>query len=471
MTDELRDELRSYTLEWFDVDVSNRRPPHARVAVQTPDGEEVLGDFTGDGPVDAIFRAINTATKREARLREFRIDAVTRRQDALGEASVVLELSGPVGLRPGRLDRHHRGRRAGLRARALQRERKVSRASSSPSRPRPSSRRRRRSCRSCAPTAISAIAGRLRASGLSGSSRTSRRAPRRSRAYVGEVARPPAASCGPATCRGRTPRAREHERQQPAAIAREGAHRSEAVGRQPRRGGRVQAQDLPSRGDGRRVEVRRAPGAAVDVRRPPISRPEHPRRRRRSASTASRAAPPARRVRRTRRGGRSRGRRRRRAGARRSPRPSARAPAQLRDAARARAARAAGSPPGTRRTAGCRPAATSGAPARRAPRRRRRAPASARTAGPPGAPPVRAASHGRAPAATAASGLGAAPPAASTAATIEPADVPTNASHSRRSQPRASARPASSERSQASPRTPPPPSTRTSGRRVRVPRR
>ena len=68
------------------------------------------GDFTGDGPVDAIFRAINAATQREARLREFRIDAVTGGQDALGEASVVLELAGPVRLRPGRLDRHHRGR-------------------------------------------------------------------------------------------------------------------------------------------------------------------------------------------------------------------------------------------------------------------------------------------------------------------------------------------------------------------------
>jgi len=94
VTDELRDELRSYTLDWFDVDVSNRRPPHARVAVRTPAGEEVLGDFTGDGPVDAIFRAINAATRREAKLREFRIDAVTAGQDALGEASVVLELSG-----------------------------------------------------------------------------------------------------------------------------------------------------------------------------------------------------------------------------------------------------------------------------------------------------------------------------------------------------------------------------------------
>ena len=54
----------------------------------------VEGDFTGDGPVDAIFRAINAATRRDARLREFRIDAVTGGQDALGEASVVLELAG-----------------------------------------------------------------------------------------------------------------------------------------------------------------------------------------------------------------------------------------------------------------------------------------------------------------------------------------------------------------------------------------
>jgi 2-isopropylmalate synthase len=94
VTDELRSELSAYTLSWFDVEASSRRPPHATVELVTPEGETVRGDFTGDGPVDAIFRAINAATKREARLREFRIDSVTGGQDALGEASVVLELSG-----------------------------------------------------------------------------------------------------------------------------------------------------------------------------------------------------------------------------------------------------------------------------------------------------------------------------------------------------------------------------------------
>jgi 2-isopropylmalate synthase len=97
VTDELREELAGYQLEWFDVEASSRRPPHATVGVRTPAGDEVVGSFTGDGPVDAIFRAINAATGSDARLREFRVDAVTGGQDALGETSVVLELGGVTG--------------------------------------------------------------------------------------------------------------------------------------------------------------------------------------------------------------------------------------------------------------------------------------------------------------------------------------------------------------------------------------
>jgi 2-isopropylmalate synthase len=94
VTDELREEMETFHLEWFDVEASSRRPPHATVAVTLPDGETAEGSFTGDGPVDAIFRAINAATNVDARLREFRVDAVTGGQDALGEVSVVLELAG-----------------------------------------------------------------------------------------------------------------------------------------------------------------------------------------------------------------------------------------------------------------------------------------------------------------------------------------------------------------------------------------
>jgi 2-isopropylmalate synthase len=101
VTDELREERAAYTLQWFDVEASSRRPPHATVGVRTPAGDEVRGSFTGDGPIDAIFRAINAATGLDARLREFRVDAVTGGQDALGEVSVVVELGANAGERVG----------------------------------------------------------------------------------------------------------------------------------------------------------------------------------------------------------------------------------------------------------------------------------------------------------------------------------------------------------------------------------
>src|SRR5204863_7443075 len=101
VTDELREEVSGYQLEWFDVEAASRRPPHATVGVRTPEGEEVTGSFTGDGPVDAIFRAISAAAGVDPRLREFRVDAVTGGQDALGETSVVLEIGGGAALGQG----------------------------------------------------------------------------------------------------------------------------------------------------------------------------------------------------------------------------------------------------------------------------------------------------------------------------------------------------------------------------------
>jgi 2-isopropylmalate synthase len=117
VTDELREEIVGFQLEWFDVEASSRRPPHATVGVRTPDGAEAVGSFTGDGPVDAIFRAINAATGVDARLREFRVDAVTGGQDALGETSVVLEVAGVVGAGQGvSTDILEAGARAYIRA-------------------------------------------------------------------------------------------------------------------------------------------------------------------------------------------------------------------------------------------------------------------------------------------------------------------------------------------------------------------
>jgi 2-isopropylmalate synthase len=97
VTDELREEIAGYTLDWFEVDASSLRPPHARVSVTMPDGRTATGSFTGDGPIDATFQAINAATGTAPTLSEFTIGAVTEGQDALGEVSVVVELDGVTG--------------------------------------------------------------------------------------------------------------------------------------------------------------------------------------------------------------------------------------------------------------------------------------------------------------------------------------------------------------------------------------
>ncbi|HEV3320068.1 MAG TPA: 2-isopropylmalate synthase [Solirubrobacteraceae bacterium] len=97
VTDELREEIPGYALDWFEVEASSRRPPHARVSVTLPAGGAAEGSFTGDGPIDAVFRAINAAAGVEAQLGEFTIGAVTEGQDALGEVSVVVEVDGSSG--------------------------------------------------------------------------------------------------------------------------------------------------------------------------------------------------------------------------------------------------------------------------------------------------------------------------------------------------------------------------------------
>jgi 2-isopropylmalate synthase len=86
VTDELREDCRA-TRSSGSTSRPHRAPAARDGRRAPPDGDRGEGSFTGDGPVDAIFRAINAATGVDARLREFRVDAVTGGEDALGEVS------------------------------------------------------------------------------------------------------------------------------------------------------------------------------------------------------------------------------------------------------------------------------------------------------------------------------------------------------------------------------------------------
>ncbi len=107
VADELRTgDVGAFELESFEVHASSSGEPKASVAVLVPDsdasaeephGELKRGTSSGDGPIDAIFKAINAATGVDASLCEFRVNAVTEGQDALGEVSVVVEVAGHTG--------------------------------------------------------------------------------------------------------------------------------------------------------------------------------------------------------------------------------------------------------------------------------------------------------------------------------------------------------------------------------------
>ena len=62
--------------------------------MRLPRGETGEGSFTGDGPVEALFSALNAATGVEGRLREYHVSAVTAGRDALAEVTVLLEVGG-----------------------------------------------------------------------------------------------------------------------------------------------------------------------------------------------------------------------------------------------------------------------------------------------------------------------------------------------------------------------------------------
>jgi 2-isopropylmalate synthase len=94
VSEEIRETSQRYELAWFEVEAGSRRTPRARVGVTLPSGEEVVGELSGDGPIDSIFGAIQVAVDTDCELREFTVAAVTGGDDALGEVTVMLRAHG-----------------------------------------------------------------------------------------------------------------------------------------------------------------------------------------------------------------------------------------------------------------------------------------------------------------------------------------------------------------------------------------
>jgi len=95
-SDTMRQSAAAFELQSFDIEAGSDRSPFARVQIGMPDGSANAGSFTGDGPVEAFFSAINAATGHEGRLKEYYVSAVTAGRDALAEVTVLVELDGTL---------------------------------------------------------------------------------------------------------------------------------------------------------------------------------------------------------------------------------------------------------------------------------------------------------------------------------------------------------------------------------------
>jgi 2-isopropylmalate synthase len=86
--DEFHQPESGFALLGVHVSCGSPAIPTASVSMREPDGQVAAASATGNGPVDAIFNAVNKIARAEAELEEYLVHAVSGGIDALGEVTV-----------------------------------------------------------------------------------------------------------------------------------------------------------------------------------------------------------------------------------------------------------------------------------------------------------------------------------------------------------------------------------------------
>jgi 2-isopropylmalate synthase len=89
--EELADIPKVYTLADFHTTSGLSVTPTATVTVDVEGQGQVTDAATGDGPIDAVYRALDRITGMECELSDYSIHAVTGGKDAMGEVSLEIE--------------------------------------------------------------------------------------------------------------------------------------------------------------------------------------------------------------------------------------------------------------------------------------------------------------------------------------------------------------------------------------------
>jgi 2-isopropylmalate synthase len=90
VTEEVKKIPQIYTLEYLHISSGNKTIPTATVKLKT-DKKVIQEAACGDGPVDALCKAINRIVKRNPKLISYSLKAVTGGTEALGEVNVKIQ--------------------------------------------------------------------------------------------------------------------------------------------------------------------------------------------------------------------------------------------------------------------------------------------------------------------------------------------------------------------------------------------
>ncbi|TLD41923.1 MAG: 2-isopropylmalate synthase [Candidatus Jettenia ecosi] len=83
-----------FQLEGLSISCGPNTVPTAGVRLKLQDGSTVDNATIGDGPIDALFKAIDLSTGIPGKLQDYNIRAVTSGKDAMGEVYVNIDVNG-----------------------------------------------------------------------------------------------------------------------------------------------------------------------------------------------------------------------------------------------------------------------------------------------------------------------------------------------------------------------------------------
>ena len=90
---ELREVSEHFILKYYQVQSGSNIKATSTIGIEI-EGRVHKGTSTGDGPVDASFKAIDKVTKINAKLVEYNIEAVSGGKDALGSVKIIVSTNG-----------------------------------------------------------------------------------------------------------------------------------------------------------------------------------------------------------------------------------------------------------------------------------------------------------------------------------------------------------------------------------------